>query len=121
MPYAWEQGEFLPSPEDFAVVGGILGAARVTGVGVQGFIKNQKKLIDDTNATFGNNSSIKFKDRPDEIKRVTANILERRKLDDFFKREFYDDDGARVFIEGYDKQGRIRYRKEQSGIEEVID
>jgi len=121
MPYAWEQGELLPSPEDFAVVGGILGAARVTGVGYQGFIKNQKKLIDDTNATFGNNSSIKFKDRPDEIKRVTANILERRKLDDFFKREFYDDDGARVFIEGYDKQGRIRFRKEQSGIEEVID
>lgn len=121
LPYAWEQGELLPSPEDFAVVGGILGAARVTGAGVQGFVKNQRKLIDDTNAAFGNNASIKFKDRPDEIKRATANILERQKLDDFFKREFYDDDGARVFLEGYDKQGRIRFRKENSGIEEVID
>ena len=120
-PYAWEQGELLPSPEDFAVVGGVMATARLSGVAARRYVKSQKKLIDETNETFGNKSTVKFIDRPDAIKKQAAEALQTKKIDDFFKRDFFDDDGARVFIEKYDKQGRIIFRKENSTLTDVID
>ena len=120
LPYAWENGEVLPSPEDFAVVGGILGAARLTGAGMRKYTKNQQALIDDTNKAFGNKNSVKFEDRPDEIKKVAVNIFNSRNKDDFFKREFYDTDGSRILIEKVDDFGDIVYRREQGNVTEKL-
>lgn len=120
-PYAWEKGELLPSPEDIAITGGILGGATLASRGLSGYTKNLRNMIDETNAAFGNKSSVKFKDRPENIQKTAQELLIQQKEGQaLLGRIFYDKDGDRVFIQSY-KDNKITFRKESSNVIEEID
>ena len=116
-PYSWEQGKLLPSPEDIAVTGGILGGAQLLSRGLGGVVKNQQKLIDETNRVFGNKNSFKFNSLPKDIRRWAGETLENLKAGTFaHRRTMYDKNGNSIFVERYsDKNGMVRFRNNETG------
>ena len=116
-PYSWEQGKLLPSPEDIAVTGGILGGAQLLTRGYGGIVKNQQKLIDETNKVFGNKGSFKFSEAPKDIKKAAGEELKRRGAGNFAQRRtLYDKDGNQIFVEKFtDSRGMVKFRDNKTG------
>jgi hypothetical protein len=109
LPYAWEQGKALPSPQDIAVTAGILGGVNMLSRGLGGYKKNLKQITDETNKAFGNKNSFKFSQQPKEIQTLAQKELMRRKEGiDVSNRYFYDNQGVPVKMKSY-KNGEVSF------------